>query len=60
MDKLEVSQKMLGQTVYVIGKHKTWEGIVQEVVDEYNFLVKNIKKGNIENVSMFDIRQKFD
>lgn len=58
-EKLEHNKKMVGQTVVVIGEHKSWEGIVIDVVDEETFTVRDIRKSaRIENVSIFDIRQE--
>jgi len=53
--KLEVNKKMVGQAV---GVHDDswWEGIVERVVDEETFLVKDIQTLEVRRVSIFDIR----
>lgn len=51
--KLEMNKKMLGKAVEVDGD---WQGIVEKVLDEETFLVKDLETLEMRHVSIFDVR----
>ena len=51
--KLEMNKKMLGKAVEV---HGDWQGIVEKVLDEETFLVKDLETHEMRHVSIFDVR----
>tara|TARA_R110000751_G_scaffold298985_1_gene409431 strand:+ start:793 stop:966 length:174 start_codon:yes stop_codon:yes gene_type:complete len=51
--KLEMNKKMLGKTVEV---HGDWQGIVEKVLDEETFLVKDLETYDMRHVNIFDVR----
>lgn len=58
MDKLDYLKKMINQEVWVIDEPKSWIGTVESVLNLETLVVKNIVKGTIHNVSIFDIRKQ--
>ena len=58
MDKLDYLKKMVNQEVWVVDEPKSWIGTVESILDEENVVVRNIVKGTLQNVSIFDIRQQ--
>ena len=53
--KIEVNKKMIGQSVGV-EQDGRWQGIVEKVLDEETFLVKDVQTFEVKEVSIFDIR----
>ena len=49
--KLEMNKKMLGKSV-----DGDWQGVVEKVLDEETFLVKDLETLETRPVSIFDVR----
>ena len=55
-EKLSVNKKMLGKKVQVqIGPY-SYSAIVNKVVDEETFLVRDLHTGETSKVNIFDLR----
>lgn len=57
MNRLEYNKKMLGQSVWIIKGKKSWEGVVEAVLDNDTFLIRDPVKDKTHKVEIYDIRQ---
>tara|TARA_Y100000310_G_scaffold34532_1_gene32699 strand:+ start:101 stop:283 length:183 start_codon:yes stop_codon:yes gene_type:complete len=51
----KINEKMVGQLVGV-QEEERWSGVVEKVIDEDTFLVKDLHSLELKSVSIFDIR----
>ena len=57
-EKIELNQKMIGKKVHVESPPYSFNGIVDKVVDEETFLVRDLETGERTEASIFDIRAR--
>jgi len=53
--KLNVLKRIIGKKMVILNNKDYYYGVIQSVIDAFNVKVKT-PKGDIENVSIFDIR----
>ena len=55
-ENIKVNGKMIGKKVHVDSHPYSFDGIVDRVIDEETFLVRDVQTGESMEASIFDVR----